>query len=250
MITKELISNRWTAIIGGLATLVAALYFDYAYTLTKNALAGPNTSQMPLATRSSLMHSLANFETYSWMQWFHGDARLILALVATFLGGSLISNEVNKGTIFFVLSKAVSRERILLIKYAVSATILLMVTLLGSVGTLVAAAIQNHPLPIVPVLLSTMLLWVGTLAVLGVALFFSTLLNDLFLPALLTICFVVLISIPAFLPDWKDWSLLSYWASLPAYQGTGFPLKEALVCISSALIPLGAALLLFRHKAY
>jgi ABC-type transport system involved in multi-copper enzyme maturation permease subunit len=80
-------------------------------------------------------------------QWFTGaSGDLVLMLLATVLGAGLISEEVNQGTIFPLLDKPVGRGRRLLTKYTV-----------GAGGELV----------------STGLLWLGLLLMLGTSLLLS-----------------------------------------------------------------------------
>ena len=86
---------------------------------------------------------------------------------------------------YFLLSKPASRERVLLTKYAVSGTILLAVALLGSAGLVVTAAVMGRPQPLVGMLVSTLLLWLGLLFVLGVALLFSVIFDVCLVAALL-----------------------------------------------------------------
>jgi hypothetical protein len=86
---------------------------------------------------------------------------------------------------------------------------------------------------------------------LGLALFFSVTSPD----SLRSVVFSLLITtalvlLPTVLPNGLDWSLWHYWSSLDAYLTGSFPLKEYLVCLVTALVPLLAALIVFRRKAY
>lgn len=84
----------------------------------------------------------------------------------------------------------------------------------------------------------------------NLALLFSVIFNDVLRPAVLAIIATVLLNVPGYFPQWRGWSPLSYWASLPAYLGNGFPTKEFVVCLAAAVLPLAGALVLFRGKAY
>jgi hypothetical protein len=61
---------------------------------------------------------------------------------------------------------------------------------------------------------------------------------------------VAFVLLPVMLPDGLNWSLWNYWSNQSAYLAGGFPLKEFLVCLLTALVPLLAALFVFRRKAY
>ena len=168
------------------------------------------------------------------------------------LGASLIANEVNKGTIFFLLSRPLSRDRVLLTKYLVSALILLGVMLLSGLAILIAAASVGHPQNVGGVLISTILLWLGMLFVLGVALLFSVLFHDVLRPLIFSLLLTLLLSIPGLIPNatLNDWNLTFYWSNFAAYQGTMFPLKALLICLIAAIVPVALAIPLFRKQAY
>ena len=101
-----------------------------------------------------------------------------MAFLAAVPGCGLIGAEANKGTTSFLLSKPVSRVRVLLILYAVSAAILLAIVVAASAALLIASVIVSHPQAIAGVALSTLLLWLGALLMLGLAMLFSVLFKD------------------------------------------------------------------------
>lgn len=192
-----------------------------------------------------------NFNVFVWEHWFATNGPLFLALFAAILGGGLLANEVSKGTIFFLLSKPVSRDRILLTKYGVSAGLLLAVSVLSSVALAVTSIALGHPPALLQLLVATGLLWLATLFPLGLALFFSLISPDSLRPVAFSLLITLaLILLPAILPNGLNWSLGYYWSNLDAYLTGSFPLKEYLVCLVAAAVPLFAALAVFRRKAY
>lgn len=256
MIAKEFIEARWKAIIGSVVAVLATIIMASTYNLIKNALVvqltGSASQQIPSQMKGTL-HQLANsYDAYIWSQWFSKNGPEILAILAAVLGASLIASEVTKGTIFFLLSKPVSRDRVLLTKYLVSTLILLGVMVLSGIAILVAAAIVGHPQNVGGVLISTVLLWLGILFVLGLALLFSVLFHDVLRPLIFSLLLTLLLSIPGFIPNatLNDWSLTFYWSDFAAYQGTMFPLKALLICLIAALVPVALAIPLFRKQAY
>ncbi len=254
MVAKELIDVRWKALIGGLLVVAISALVTLSYGWIRTLLADAATSRLPDSLRTQLGLVLGNFDVYIWSQWFAKNGQMLLGGLAGFLGGGLIAGEASKGTSFFLLSKPVSRERILLTKYALSAVVLLGVTLLGSLALLVVAPVQGHPQSVGGVLIATLLLWLGTMFVLGLALLFSVIFDDILRPVAFALIIAVLVGIPSavgfFLPSWSDWSLPNYWASLPAYLGTTFPAKELAVCLVAAVLPVAVALPVFRKRQY
>ncbi len=254
MITKELIDARWKLIIGGALMLVLGAAMTASYDWIQSLLGSLNTAQMPEAVRQQLGQGLGDYATYAWGQWFAKNAPMILGALAAFLGGGLIAGEVSKGTIFFLLSKPVSRTRVLLTKYGVAAGVLLVASLVSGLGMYLVALLQGHALAFGGVLLSAGLLWLGALSLLGLALVFSILFDDVLRPVALAMIIGVVVGLPgvigAFAPGWADWSLPGYWASLSAFELSGFPGKALLITLVAAALPALAALPLFQRRAY
>jgi ABC-2 type transport system permease protein len=249
MAVKEVIEARWKAIIGVAVCAVIAGALAATYDLIKNLLAG-QLKQVPASLQGQVQQLLGGYDVYVWGQWYAKNGTQVVALLAAVLGCGLIASEVNKGTIFFLLSKSVGRTRVLLVKYAVNAALLLAMIVAGSVALLVAAAIVGHPQNLGGVAVSTLLLWLGTLFVLGLAMLFSVLYRDILRPLLLALIITIVISIPGFIPGWSDWSLPGYWSSQAAYLGQEFPLKALIICLVAAAIPVIVAIPLFRRQAY
>jgi ABC-2 type transport system permease protein len=256
MVVKEFIEARWKAIVGSVVAVMFTAALASTYNLIKNVLAGQLTGeaaqQIPSQLQGQIQQLTGSYDGYIWSQWFSKNGPEILAILAAVLGASLIASEVNKGTIFFLLSKPVSRDRVLLTKYLVSALILLGVVLLSGITILVAAAMVGHPQHVGGVLISTILLWLGMLFVLGLALLFSVLFHDVLRPLIFSLLLTLLLSIPGFIPNvtLNDWSLTFYWSKFAAYQGTMFPLKALLICLIAAIVPVALAIPLFRKQAY
>jgi len=256
MVVKEFIEACWKAIIGSVVAVLGAAALASTYNLIKNTLASQGTGnasqQIPPQLQGTIQQLIGSYDAYLWSQWFSKNGLEILALLAAVLGASLIASEASKGTIFFLLSKPVSRDRVLLTKYLVSALILLGVMVLSSVAMLIAAASVGYPQNVGGMLISTVLLWLGELFVLGLALLFSVLFRDVLRPLIFSLLLTLLLSIPGFIPNTtlNDWSLTSYWTNFAAYQGTMFPLKAFLICLIAAIVPLALAIPLFRKQAY
>lgn len=252
MAVKEVIEARWKAIIGVVVCIVGAGALAATYDLIQKLLAGQNVQQqVPSSLQGPVQQLLGgSYAVYVWSQWFGKSGPEVVAILAAVLGCGLIASEVNKGTIFFLLSKPVGRVRILLVKYAVNAALLLAMVVAGSVALVVTAAIVGHPQNLGGVAISTLLLWLGALFVLGLAMLFSVLFRDILRPLLFALIIAILAAIPGFVPGWSDWSLPGYWSSQAAYLGQEFPLKALIICLVAAIVPVIVAIPLFRKQAY
>lgn len=253
MVTKELIDARWKILTGILLSVVLAALVAFSYDLVKSLLSGV-IGQLPSALQSQVRPVMSNYDAYTWYQWYGKNGQLVLGALAAFIGGGLIAGEVSKGTIFFLLSKPLSRGQVILTKYATGAAIQLAVCVVGSLVILIAGAVLGHPQSIEGVAMSTLLLWLGTMFVLGLALFFSVIFDDLLRPVGAALVIAVLVGIPglvaAILPGWANWSLPTYWANLPAHLGQSFPGKELAICLVAAALPVVAAVALFKRRAF
>ena len=250
MAVKEFIEARWKAIICGVIALVLVEVSTATYGLFKSALNTSSIQQMPQFLQQQMQQMMSTYDVYVWGNWFAKNGPEILAIIAVVLGAGLIAGEVNKGTIFFLLGKPISRERVLLIKYAVNALILLAISAISSIVLLMTAAIAGHPQNVGGVVISTFLLWLGVLFGLGLALMFSVLFKDALWPLICALVVILLTLIPGFIPDWGAWSLTSYWSNQAVYLGQGFPAKELVICFVAAVVPLILALALFLKRAY
>ncbi|HLW02218.1 MAG TPA: ABC transporter permease subunit [Ktedonobacterales bacterium] len=251
MALKELIEARWKAIIGVAVCVVIVVALAGTFDLLKNLLSSSGSvKQLPSSLQGQTQQLFGNYAVYVWSQWFSKNGAEVVAVLAAVLGCSLIGTEANKGTIYFLLSKPVSRVRVLLVKYAVSAALLLAIIVAASAALLVTAAIVGHPQNVGGLAISTLLLWLGTLFVLGLALLFSILFKDILRPLVLALILTILTAIPGFIPNWSDWSLPGYWSSQTAYLGQEFPTKALIICLIAAIVPVVVAIPLFQKQAY
>lgn len=266
MVAKEWRDARWKLGLG--AVLLLVLLFSlpvipsYAETLELVRTWPVDDPLFPKPDPANL--AIENLSTV-----YGVGGGLMLAALALLLGAGLISREVDKGTIFLLLSSPVSRARTLLSKYASGAGILLFSAVSGGLVLFVVAAAQGYPLGSVNlagVLLSVALLWLGSLFVLGVALLCSLLFQD----AIKSFVAAGIVTFVALSPDnWMNYffrneyhalglsegfpratTLFYYWFSTRSFLGEGLAVTDFLVCLTAAAVPLLLALWLFNRKAY
>lgn len=249
MVSKELLENRWKLIAGTLLALAAALTVASSFDLVRNLLSTANTTQLPDALTRQL-GNLNSYDAYLWSMWFGKSGTQLNLAFAVLLGAPLIAGEASKGSIFFLLSRPLSRTRILLLKYITSAAILLLIALVGSATLLIAAALQGHTQHLGGVLASTLLLWLASLFVLGSSAIFSILLSDTLRAVAATAGVMAAVAIPTLIPGIDRWTPAYYWASLPTFLGSEFPVQALLVNLIVAALPLALALRLFHTRQY
>lgn len=184
-----------------------------------------------------------------------------LALLAILLGAAIVSEETSRGTIFLLLSKPTSRARILLTKYAISAGALLAAAIFGHFILLVAALAKGYPTGLLSasgVVLSTALIWLGSLSVLGLAVIFSVLCRNALVSAAATFvtAYLIFYVLPGYAELFVPYDILEMvaplysWTSAALYAGDGLALLNFLACVTAAAVLLLAPLWLFARKAY
>lgn len=265
MIAKEWRDARWKFLVAAVLVLVMTPNLTPYGELVKYT---PGTG-VPAARA-----------TYELFIFYGAGGYGALIPLAALLGVALISGEVSGGSIYLLLSRPMSRTRLLLTKYGVCAGVLLTAALLGGVALFVAAVVRGYPVEsfrFSGVALSAVLLWLGSLFALGVALLASILfrsvigsvaatalalglvftgpaLGQLLLYAL---DYLGVISYPLqFRPPVAVkrsaevlWPVL-YWYSKSLYYGRGLVPTYFLISTVYAAMPLFVALWVFRRKAY
>lgn len=252
MIAKEMLERRWQLIGGIILAALSVIGGLVSRSMLAGSLEQAPRGDVPEVMRSQLDLLAGSFDAYAWYQAFNPAQSVgpILIILAAIIGGSLIAGEIGRGTIFTLLSRPVSRTRILLTKYAVGAGILLAISTLGAATMLALSLILGHPQPLAGALISLLNFWLGILFVLGVATVFSTISHDVLRPIAFTLVTVLALSAPALFQGGSQWVLPAYWSSLPAYLGQEFPWKNLLIVLISAVIPVALAVVLFRRQQY
>jgi ABC-type transport system involved in multi-copper enzyme maturation permease subunit len=250
MIAKELVEARPKLIAGALVSVATAASSAAAYAWVETWSWGARYTLVPALAQGEL-RMLDSFVTTTWAQWFTFAGGLVLGLLAAVLGAGMVSGELEGGTMSFLLSRPMSRGRVLATKYAMGAGALLAFASLGSLSILVVARAMEDILNLAGLLVSTALLWLGALHVLGLALLLSVVLDDAQRSMGAAALVVVLyFAVPQIVPGSSAWVPPAYWSDIDAFLRGAFPLDKFLVCAVAALAPLAVAFAAFEHREY
>ncbi|MGZ6389516.1 MAG: ABC transporter permease [Ktedonobacterales bacterium] len=259
MIVKELRTARW-ALLAGLAIILQRV-IDLAST-NLHAQTLESLQNATDADFSLVMHGhLSAAAAYVWGVFFADvSLYLLVGIGGALFGAGLIASEVSSGTILTLLSRPMSRERALLTKYGIAAGLLLVLCVLCGVLALALGARQGvEQPPLGGVAASVLLLWLGTLFVLGLTLVYSVLIPSALAAGFLGFFTTYVLSIAPLFHDatthryylgGPDWSIANYWGSLGVYAGVDSPAKALLIAVVAAVVPPLLALLVFRRKAF
>ena len=276
MIAKEWRDARWKLSLGAVCILVLAMIVTTPYEwMAGETVVAPNMVPEDLPLPDGFPRELSPVESavYSMENSFGTICGYVLVPLAVLLGVALVSAEAGSATIFFLLSRPVSRTRLLLVKYGVAVAILLTVDVLGCVGIVASAAFHGYPvwqISIFGVALSVALMLLGSLFVLSTAILMSVVFRNLLfsLTATVVALYAALVGprlLSAFLRepvpkpsgavdwsyDWLTWLDISrYWGGEILYLGESLAAINFFVYSFLATTPLLVALWLFRRKAF
>lgn len=275
MIAKELWEARWKLLIGLLLFVIVVGNLIPYEVILRDALSspptvGPDGSPLPeefIIPMNAVEYALSEM----WLSYGVSGGWVMLMLAA-FLGFSLVSGEVSRNSIFLLIAKPVSRTRLLLTKYVVAAGILLAVAILGVLGLVASAGLKDYPLDILSItglILSTALLWLGSMSALGLAILVSIIFRDVIASAVATpLAFALVFFFPGAIVSYfvevyggprspeaagqmfEKLTLPFYWASEDLFMGESLAATSFLVCAIATAVPLLVALWLFNRKAY
>lgn len=203
MIAKEWRDARWKLAIALLFTLLLipslAPYGEIVRMAQNVTTELPDGTQIPESERLST--DPAKYAVQDMESLYTVGSVAVLLPLAALLGVGLVSGEVGNGTILLLLSKPVGRTRALLTRYIVCANVLLAAAIFGTLLLTVGAVARGYPLEQfspVGAALSTVLMWLGMLFVLGVALLASVLFRNLVVSVATTLValYVILSAFP------------------------------------------------------
>lgn len=143
---REIRSSRKSTVIwtGSLSLLVFTFFLMYPSFVTDVAVSRGVLSNLPIALRSALDISLENFFTvFGFFAYLLTFVSLAGAVQAMNLGVGLLSKEETNKTIDFLLTKPISRPRVVTEKIAAGVCLLLFTNIVFSSVALVSAKMAS-----------------------------------------------------------------------------------------------------------
>jgi len=249
---KELRENRWKYVVGA-AVLIAvalavALLFDFVREMLENLLGGPGTGVLPPALDRIIQAQFSNYFIYAWINWYGKNLYQVLAILAIVLGMGLVAAESTNKTLSFLLTRPVSRRRVLVVKLGVGAAALAVIIAVSSLTVVLASQLTGHQVPVGRFMLGTLGAWAGATLIFTVAALMSVLFSDQVKAGLAAAVVAAIMSVPSWIPSLRWLSVFRRMQGLSA-MALGEPDWTAFAVMLAVSFGLAlAAVYLFERR--
>ena len=198
---KAWLDTRWKVVIGGALLLVSATWMVFSYSSVQEIIdAVPAVvleEDNPLREKiREAMELSRTFRGYAWSDWFSGDSVWYLTILAAVLGSGSPLSRSGRG-LLFSLALPVSRERWIATRAATALAELFVTAFVPSLVIVGLAPLAQQDMALGEALVYSASAFVGASVFVGLALFLSTVFEDVWPPLLLTFCAAIVIAGPA-----------------------------------------------------
>jgi hypothetical protein len=243
---KSWVDTRWRFLLGLALLLVLAcatvVSFSAVQQIAASLPAGPVVADGALQQeiRESL-EAIRTFRGYAWSQWFAGNFVGLLTIVAALLGSGSPLMKGGSGALFS-LALPVARDRWIVSRAATGLAELFVLALAPSVAIPLLAPLVGQQFSIADAVVYGLGAFAVASLFFGVALYLSTVFNDVWRPLLLTCLAAVAIAVSgALLPESRG--------LFQAMAGRSYFYTGALPWPELAISAAGAAALVYAATA-
>jgi hypothetical protein len=195
---KAWLDTRWKALIGAALLLFSAAGAVFSYASVQDLIASMSATEAGggiVADRLREALELArSFRGYVWSNWFSGNFIGYLTILAAVLGSGSPLSRSGRG-LLFSLALPVSRERWIATRAATLLTELFVLAFVPSLAIVALAPLAQQHFALVEALVYSASAFIGASVFVGLALFLSTVFEDVWRPLLLTGCAAAAIGI-------------------------------------------------------
>lgn len=222
---KEFKAAKFKIAVGMILPIALAVSIPYMYEFLMGMM---QTVPIP-EFAGEQVKMFSNFSYYVWFNWFGKNLFQIVSMLALIFGAGLISAEVSRKTIHFLLTKPISRRQVFAVKYFMTLASLAVVVVISTAVLYIAVSLTGHSLPLLKLLQNSLVAMTGFALIYSIAVYFSTLFDQTLKSFLASLVVVVLLSVPSYFTSFKTFSLYYQMSGLAIYKGEGFPYVPFLV---------------------
>ncbi|KAA3608696.1 MAG: hypothetical protein DWQ01_11365 [Planctomycetota bacterium] len=232
------------------ALIAAVLYWpDFRDNLPAIAKMVPFDAMRKLITA---MEDVGYWPYFCVQQFFKGNSLFGLT-AAALMGSGLIAREVDNGTAEFLLSRPISRTRILMTRWAVGVALLTIPVFLSSWGGwLMGPWIDEPNIPLRGVMLGSAYMSLFLTMLFSATVWLSTLFDHQLRAGVLLVGLMLLqfaLYLVKIVGDYTLFALVDLEELMPLIQGK-FPWEPALAFVVTSLVFLGLALRQFHRRDF
>lgn len=216
---KELRTARFKLLVGLLILTPLAIVTPILYEYTLKIMQGGSIPES-LMKQAEL---LKDFRYWIWSQWFGKNLLQIGTILALIFGAGSISSEVSRKTIYFVLTKPITRRNVFKIKYLVNLISLETVVILSSLVLYVMIIAVGKEYSTGSFFENLILFAAGAAVIYTIAVFSSTYFDQTMKSFLISGLAVFILSIPSYFESTQRFSLFHQMKGLQIAQNGNFP---------------------------
>jgi hypothetical protein len=243
---KSWLDTRWRFLTGLLILLALGCFTVMSYSMVQQLASSVTPAQ--LTDNDSLqqeiqesLEAMRTFPGYAWSQWFAGNFSSLLVIFAALLGSGSPLVKSGSGALFSLALPA-SRGRWIGTRAAMGLAELFAIALVPSVAITVFAPLVAEQFALMDAVVYGACAFVVASLFFGLAMFLSTVFNDVWRPLLLTcLVFIGLVALGTWLPEQRG--------LYPALTGRSFFYSRTLAWPELSLSAAGAAALLYAAAA-
>ncbi len=233
---KEIGAGKFKFTVGLVLLIGIGVFITMTHEFTINLL-----ENEPIPNLKQQLVMFKDYRFWIWSQWFGKNLLQIGSGLALIFGSGIISSEVSRKTIYFLLSKPIRREKVFTVKYVVNLLILAVIVIISTMALYAASLTREDDFSIILIIKLTIMSVAGMTVLFSIAAYLSTVFNQTSKSLIISFLLAVMISIPDYLPGLKKFSMYYQMAGYNMYIGESFPVipLAILMLISSALYVLG-----------
>lgn len=182
-----------------------------------------------------------DYRFYVWSQWFGKNLTQLGSILAVIFGAGMISTEVSRKTMQFLLAKPLSRQDIFTAKYVVNYIILALTVVISTLALYIGIIVAGRSYPLGLIVESTVIATAGLGVVFSMAAYFSAIFDRTLISVVVSALAALALSVPGYFPALVKYSLYYQMAGIGIIKNEEFPLVmlAVLVLVSAVLYMLG-----------
>lgn len=228
---KEISAGRIKLLVGLAVLAIAALVVALTYDIVNKYV---GMGQVPDFARDQVK-LLKDYKFFIWTQWFGKNLMQSGVILAVAFGAGVISTEISRQTMHFLLAKPIRRSSIFTAKYVVNYIILTLSVIISTMVLYIGVIATGHSYSLLQLMEGAVIAVAGLGVVFSIASCFSAVFDRTLTAVAASAVAAFVLYVPGFFPALAKYSLFYHLSGPGIIRGEGFPfLTLAVFILSSA----------------